>query len=221
MISKIMNNGINNVHRFVDPVGRFVTSGFGLPALLGLGARAVKQLLDWSVFGPLRLCMRLLRQLKLFISNLLALVAQGLASAGADDPTMDIVGNLPLLFAAKSVALQVDAGSPGIVDPGDTLRYTVTIYNNGAIPATLVELYDEVPADTTYVADSVTLNGAGYTATGSTTTACRIPTALMACPRVQFNAGRLVRPSTTTSKAARYDSSATSVSASRNKLGTT
>ena len=76
-----------------------------------------------------------------------------------DDPTRDIVGNLPLLFAPKTAALEVDLGSPGIVDPGDVLRYTITIYNNGAIPATGVALADMVPADTTYVADSVTLNG--------------------------------------------------------------
>ncbi len=76
-----------------------------------------------------------------------------------DDPTVDIVGNLPLLFAPKAAALQVDNGSPGIVDPGDVLRYTITVYNNGAVPATYVELTDNVPADTTYVADSTTLNG--------------------------------------------------------------
>ena len=76
-----------------------------------------------------------------------------------DDPTIDIVGNLPLLFAPKAAALQVDNGSPGIVDPGDVLRYTITIYNNGAVPATYVELTDSVPADTIYVADSTTLNG--------------------------------------------------------------
>ena len=77
----------------------------------------------------------------------------------ADDPTIDIVGNLPLLFAPKAAVLQVDNGSPGIVDPGDVLRYTITMYNNGAVPATYVELTDNVPADTTYVADSTTLNG--------------------------------------------------------------
>ncbi len=75
-----------------------------------------------------------------------------------DDPTRDVVGNFPLLFAPKAAALQVDGGSPGIVDPGDVLRYTITVYNNGAIPATAVELIDVVPADTIYVADSVTLN---------------------------------------------------------------
>jgi uncharacterized repeat protein (TIGR01451 family) len=76
-----------------------------------------------------------------------------------DDPTRDVVGNFPLLFAEKSAALQIDAGSPGIVDPGDVLRYTITIYNNGNVPATAVELFDNVPADTTYIADTTTLNG--------------------------------------------------------------
>ena len=77
----------------------------------------------------------------------------------ADDPTRDIVGNLPLLFAAKSAALEVDGSSPNIVDPADVLRYTIAIDNNGAIPATGVYLTDDVPANTSYVADSVTLNG--------------------------------------------------------------
>lgn len=77
-----------------------------------------------------------------------------------DDPTRDIVGNYPLLFATKTAALQIDNSSPGIVDPDDVLRYTITIYNNGTVPATIVELFDDVPANTTYEADSTTLNGA-------------------------------------------------------------
>ncbi len=77
-----------------------------------------------------------------------------------DDPTRDVVGNYPLLYALKTAALQVDNGSPGIVDPGDTLRYTITIYNNGTVPATMVELFDDVPANTTYVPDSTTLDSA-------------------------------------------------------------
>jgi uncharacterized repeat protein (TIGR01451 family) len=78
----------------------------------------------------------------------------------ADDPTQDVVGNYPLLFAPKSAELFADVNANGIVDPGDTLRYTITIYNNGAVPATLAELSDEVPNDTTYVAGSTTLNSA-------------------------------------------------------------
>ena len=77
----------------------------------------------------------------------------------ADDPTRDIVGAVPFLFAVKSAALQTDLLSPGIVDPGDTLRYTITIYNNGRQPATEAVLRDTVPANTTYVADTMTLNG--------------------------------------------------------------
>ncbi|MCA9502228.1 MAG: DUF11 domain-containing protein [Myxococcales bacterium] len=76
-----------------------------------------------------------------------------------DDPTRDVVGNSPLLFAPKSVALLVDGGAPGVVDPGDTLRYTITVYNSGAVDATATTLIDSVPANTTWVADSLTLNG--------------------------------------------------------------
>ncbi len=77
----------------------------------------------------------------------------------ANDPTRDIVGSLPLLFADKRAALQIDNGSPGIVDPGDVLRYTITLYNTGSIAATGVTLSDQVPANTTYVANSTTANG--------------------------------------------------------------
>jgi uncharacterized repeat protein (TIGR01451 family) len=69
------------------------------------------------------------------------------------------VAVVPLLYADKAAALQVDAMSPGIVDPGDVLRYTIRIYNNGAVPVTEAVLRDAVPANTTYVADSMTLNG--------------------------------------------------------------
>ncbi len=77
----------------------------------------------------------------------------------ADDPTRDVVGASPLLFAPKSVALGVDAGTPGIVDPGDVLHYTISVFNTGSVAATGVALTDSVPANTSYVADSTTLNG--------------------------------------------------------------
>jgi uncharacterized repeat protein (TIGR01451 family) len=77
----------------------------------------------------------------------------------ANDPTRDIVGNLPLLYSEKRVALFIDLGSPGIVDPGDVLRYTINVRNSAAIPATGVVLRDTVPANTTYVTNSTLLNG--------------------------------------------------------------
>ncbi|MGB5782753.1 MAG: SdrD B-like domain-containing protein, partial [Eudoraea sp.] len=78
----------------------------------------------------------------------------------ADDPTRDVVGNYPLLYAVKTAVLETDLVSPGIVDPGDTLRYTITVYSNGNVPATVVELFDNVPVNSTYVADTTTLDGA-------------------------------------------------------------
>ncbi len=77
----------------------------------------------------------------------------------ADDPTRDVVGNAPLLFAPKRVAIGVDGGSPGVVDPLDVLHYTITVTNSGPIPATGARLSDAVPANTTWVADSLRLNG--------------------------------------------------------------
>jgi uncharacterized repeat protein (TIGR01451 family)/fimbrial isopeptide formation D2 family protein len=82
------------------------------------------------------------------------------ATTVLDDPTRDIVGNLPLVDAQKTVSLLVDGNANGAVDPGDVLRYTITVNNFSAIPATGVVLTDAVPANTTYVADSVILNGA-------------------------------------------------------------
>ncbi len=80
-------------------------------------------------------------------------------TAVPDDPTRDVVGDVPLLFASKDAVLQTDAGTIGVVDPGDVLRYTIVVYNNGSDPVTAVELQDNVPANTTYVADTTFLNG--------------------------------------------------------------
>ena len=63
-----------------------------------------------------------------------------------DDPTRDVVGNEPLLFAAKLAALSGDNNSNGFIDPGDVIHYTITIYNQSAVPATGVVLTDSVPA---------------------------------------------------------------------------
>ena len=81
------------------------------------------------------------------------------ATATIDDPTQNVIGNQPLLDAIKTVSIVVDNGSPGSLDPGDVLRYSITINNIGANEATGVIFTDAVPANTTYVADSVTLNG--------------------------------------------------------------
>jgi uncharacterized repeat protein (TIGR01451 family) len=77
-----------------------------------------------------------------------------------NDPTAVVVGNFPLVYALKTFQLVVDNNNNGNVDPGDVLQYTITVTNSGATPATGVLLTDAVPANTTYVANSVMMNGA-------------------------------------------------------------
>ncbi len=81
------------------------------------------------------------------------------ATPAVDDPTRNIVGDLPLLYTQKTVQLLVDNATPGIVDVNDVLRYTFTISNSGALPATGVTLTDALPNNTSYVANSLQLNG--------------------------------------------------------------
>ena len=82
------------------------------------------------------------------------------ATPVVNDPTSVVVGNLPLVYALKTVQLAVDVNGNGSVDPGDTLQYTITMTNSSATPATGVILTDAIPANTTYVANSTTLNSA-------------------------------------------------------------
>jgi len=81
------------------------------------------------------------------------------ATPAVNDPTSVVVGNLPLVYALKTVRLMVDNNGNGLVDPGDVLRYTIAMTNSAAAPATGVVLTDAIPANTTYVASSTTLNG--------------------------------------------------------------
>jgi uncharacterized repeat protein (TIGR01451 family) len=76
-----------------------------------------------------------------------------------DDPTRDVVGNSPLLFAPKQAALSGDVNLNGRIDPGDTIHYTITVFNNGTLPATASTIIDAVPANTTWVSNSLMLNG--------------------------------------------------------------
>jgi uncharacterized repeat protein (TIGR01451 family)/fimbrial isopeptide formation D2 family protein len=80
-------------------------------------------------------------------------------TATLDDPTIDIVGKVPLVDSLKTVQILIDNDGDGSVDPDDTLQYTITISNKGTAPATGAVFTDAVPAYTTYVEDSVLLNG--------------------------------------------------------------
>jgi len=88
-----------------------------------------------------------------------------ISTAAADDPTLNVVGNFPLLLAQKTVAVQHDYNGDGILDAGDILRYTITISNLSSIPATGVTLTDLVPLNTSYIPEtnSLLLTGIGGT----------------------------------------------------------
>ena len=61
----------------------------------------------------------------------------------------------PVLTATKEDALYIDNDGDGLVDPGDTLRYTVTLTNAGTTNATDVIYSDLIDFNTTMVAGSV------------------------------------------------------------------
>ncbi len=75
-------------------------------------------------------------------------------------------GQPAFIDAVKTVAIAVDGGAPGVVDPGDTLEYTITLVNNG--PAVTNAVFsDRVPANTTYVAASLSSSVGGEDDSGA------------------------------------------------------
>jgi uncharacterized repeat protein (TIGR01451 family) len=94
------------------------------------------------------------------------------SSTTAPDLVFDIFQTTSTLTATKTVALENDVNGNGLVDPGDTLRYTVVLANpDDAVDAaaTGVAYSNPAPANTTLVNGSVTTtqgtvttgNGAG------------------------------------------------------------
>jgi uncharacterized repeat protein (TIGR01451 family)/fimbrial isopeptide formation D2 family protein len=75
-----------------------------------------------------------------------------------NDPTQDVVGFGVNIDAHKTVLHLIDQDSDGEIEPGDTLRYSITIVNNGNIDAGDVIFIDDVPVQTTYVPNSTMLD---------------------------------------------------------------
>jgi uncharacterized repeat protein (TIGR01451 family)/fimbrial isopeptide formation D2 family protein len=71
------------------------------------------------------------------------------------DATLRVVGNVPILYVTKTV---VDDDG-GALNPGDTITYTVTIYNYGTAEATGLTYRDRIPDLTTYVPGSTKIDG--------------------------------------------------------------
>lgn len=73
-------------------------------------------------------------------------------------PTMDMgftIRNLPSWTIAKGASLLNDANGNGLYDEGETVRFTITINNQGTnIPANTLNVTDNLPAGLTYVLNS-------------------------------------------------------------------
>ena len=79
------------------------------------------------------------------------------------DPTDTPVESAPELRATKVDSLQIDVNNNGLVNPGDTIRYTVTISNVGDRAATGVDFSDTPDVNTALVVGSVTISQGNVT----------------------------------------------------------
>jgi uncharacterized repeat protein (TIGR01451 family) len=78
------------------------------------------------------------------------------AQSGNQPTTIAITAGPNFDQTTKAVALQTDANGDGAVGPGDTLRYTVKLYNTGDIDSgSSTAFEDPIPFNTSYVTGSV------------------------------------------------------------------
>jgi uncharacterized repeat protein (TIGR01451 family) len=78
------------------------------------------------------------------------------AVAGPADPTVITITLTPIVTATKTAALFGDVDGDNLADPGDTLRYTITVANTGNGDASGVLFTDTPDANTALVNGSVT-----------------------------------------------------------------
>lgn len=100
-------------------------------------------------------------------SNFTTVLTDDPDAPGSSDPTVTPVTITPAIAASKTDALVLDADGDGIADPGDRVRYSVVIANNGNGDALATVFNDTPDANTTLVAGSVTTSQ-GTVTTGNT-----------------------------------------------------
>ncbi|MCX6029964.1 MAG: hypothetical protein NT169_11800 [Chloroflexi bacterium] len=92
-------------------------------------------------------------------------------NASPGSPYLDVgytIPPLPQMVVSKAAGLRTDVNSNGQTDPGDTLAYTITVRNSGAVTLFGTVVSETVPLNTTYVTSSTTLNGSPIADSGST-----------------------------------------------------
>ncbi|MEQ9671908.1 isopeptide-forming domain-containing fimbrial protein [Coleofasciculus sp. G2-EDA-02] len=75
------------------------------------------------------------------------------------DPTPVKVNPNPVNLVPSKTVEPIDSNGNGAADPGEELRYTITIQNTGTGTSTNTILTEDIPTNTTYVPGSATLNG--------------------------------------------------------------
>ncbi|MBE9125462.1 MULTISPECIES: DUF6923 family protein [unclassified Coleofasciculus] len=75
------------------------------------------------------------------------------------DPTPLTVNPNPVNLVPSKTVEPIDSNGNGAADPGEQLRYTITIQNTGTGTSTNTILTEDIPANTTYVPSSTALNG--------------------------------------------------------------
>ncbi len=87
------------------------------------------------------------------------------STAPAGSPGLDMGTTIipfPQPIFNKTAKLVNDLNSDGLIGTGDTVQYTLTLLNDGVVDLPNAVIEDAVPAGTTYVAGSTTLNGSAY-----------------------------------------------------------
>jgi hypothetical protein len=109
----------------------------------------------------------------------------GWVDDAADTPARP-AGSAGTLGASMSVALVMDADGDMVADPGDKLRYTITISNTSGSPVSGIQLNNTIDVNTTLVAGSQNIapvaGNDAYTAVGNTQ--LRVGTGADATPAV-------------------------------------
>jgi uncharacterized repeat protein (TIGR01451 family) len=89
--------------------------------------------------------------------NLALTWGQDPARASAAAPGLDVGTSIPplrLVEGTKSLVVANDTEPVGVLNPGDTVTYNITVKNAGSVVVNNVRVYDTVPANTSYFADT-------------------------------------------------------------------
>ncbi len=94
-------------------------------------------------------------------------------SSSANQPTELDLGTtvlpFPSLVAYKYAELIGDFNSNGGIDPGELLEYTIRVHNSGIVPISSINLLDTLDTNTTYVANTTTMDGSALSDNASGT----------------------------------------------------